>query len=484
MATSVTTADCSNLRINATTPANPTTVQDTNSGSKYVMQYTTGATRDAHGLFVIPPNYLTGNVTMRARLRCPVATSGTLQLALATSKFSTGGAVGTGGASSVTATVGTPTGSAGGIFEAVFDLTSSLPTVGVVNLYAFRIRRVTASDTVSGTVELLDYDIEYTFDPGITKQYTWLPANIWLALAGSPSSLGAGLTAFTASSYDPYAHVFPDSAGNKVGVHTQLPSTFIGGLTSYTIWANGASGTSAYSLGLAMGSAAVGAAYDATLTTDTFSVSPAGSTTVIFTSRAAPISPNAGEMLSLQFSRDNSDAAATSMAFYGVLLEYNVFTASPSPLIDVSPECWSAPTSGAASLLGIADTNNSGYVQRFTQGLDQACQTKRIMPSIYVSGGTFRGYLRTSAASGTIKMRIDYGNPANGANADPVLATGSVVNVPVTGANQLHMFTADISAGLLASDEVILSMVRVGSSDGVTADVDFVEGHVEVGVGA
>jgi hypothetical protein len=480
MATCIVTADASNLKINGTTPATLQTRSETNTGSRFVVTYPTNVTQ-AHGCFVIPPNYLTGNITFRARYVAPVATSGSFTAQLTYFKF-VDGTADNAGVTTITATA-SPTGSAGGLFEAVLTISSNLPTVGVTNFYPFRLSRVT-TDTVTGDVDLLDYSIEYTFDSNMIKQYTWLPANIWLARAGSPSTLGSGTTLLSsAATLDPYCHQLPDSAGNALGTHIQLPSTFTGGLTSYTVIASGANGGNA-GLGLSMGNAAVGAAFDASLTTDAATLTLGAASTVYIKSRSAPISPSAGDMLSLQEVRDNSDANTGILNFYGVLLEYNVFTASPSPVIDLSPECWSAPTSNAAALLGVSDTNNSEYVQRFTQGVDQKCDSKRINPSIFVSGGTFRGYLRTTASSGTIQMRIDYANPANGANADPSLTTGSTINVPVTGANQLLMFTADVSSGLLASDEVFLVMNRLGSGDGVTADVDYVEGHIEVSVGA
>lgn len=483
MATCSVTADCSNLRINATNPATPQTRQDTNSGSKYVMTYT-ASTQRAHGSFVIPPNYLTGNVVVRCRFRCPSATSGAFTLTGEFLKFVDGTGITSNGTTLVSSSTTVAAG-ANQVFEGVLTLSSILPTAGVVNWYAFRLSRTT-TDTVSGDVDLLDYDVEYTFDPSIQKQYTWLPANVWLALAGSPSTFGGGATVLGSSNtVDPYSHRIPDSTGNKLGVHVQLPSTYVSALAHYIIWANG-SNTGSVGFGMAMGNAAVGASYDATLTADTWtqSVGGASSTVHITSSRNAPITASASDMLSLQFTRDSTDANTSALDFYGVLLEYNVFTASPCPIIGLSPECWSAPSSNAASLLGIADTNNSGYVQRFTQGVDQHCEAKRIMPGIYVSGGTFRGFLRTTASSGTIKMRIDYGNPAINSSSDPTLTTGTVINVPVTGAGLLLQFAADITSGLLASDEVILSMYRIGSSDGVTADVDYVEGQVEVGVGA
>lgn len=487
MANCAVTADISNTRVHTSEPATAQTRTSglTNTKSRYVMTFPAPTTR-IHGCFVIPPNYLTGDIIIRARYVVPVATTGQASFTCEIVKFTDGISTTSPTAISSSATVDAAVVGAGNVGELVFTLTSSSPTVGVVNFYGLRFSRTTGTNTLgTNDVDFLDYDVEYQFDPTIQKQYTWLPANIWLPLAGSPSSLGAPLQALgIASTARPYAHTITDTAGNAIGTHIQLPSTYNGGLTSYTIWQMG-SATSAHNFGLAMGAAAVGDAYDATLTTDTFTVTPGGASSQIkISQRTAPISPNAGEMLSLKWTRDESDASGNSISFFGVLLEYNVFAASPSPVQGLSPECWSAPTSGAASLLAIADANNSGFVQRFTQGVTQSCNTKRLMPGIYQSGGTFRGYLRTTASSGTIIMRIDYGNPAVLAGADPTMNTGSNVNVPVTAAGDLLMFTADISPGVVSGDEIFLTMNRIGASDGVTADVDYVEGHVEVGVGA
>lgn len=367
----------------------------------------------------------------------------------------------------------------------MFTLAGSNFTSPRMHWVAFYVQRATVDTATggSGNLDILSYEVEYPCDITFTKQYAYIPASVWQNLAGSPATLGAGSTNIdTSGLYYPYCYQMPDSAGNALGFKYTLPSTYTGNLKYYEIGFNPSAAN--LNLDLQMGAAAVGSSFDPTLTSSSFT----GDNTSSFilgnggAGRSAPISPSAGDTLSLKFTRDNADTSTGIFNFFGLVLEYDVFTASPCPVIQFNPTSLAPPTSNAASLLAVNDTNNGAYIVRFTQGQDQKIAGKRQNPGIYSSGGTFVGYVKTGAGSGNLKFHIEFINPAVGAASDASPTTSSTVSVPVTGANQILRFTIDISAGLVASDEVEALIVREGSTDAVAADADYINGWLEVGV--
>jgi len=481
------TYDASNLRNHSlNTAVGLTIIQDTNI-PKAVYRYdnpnTVGTTK-GHGTFIVAPNYQGGNVVVRVQYRESNNSGSLTGTQLNGCVVKDGDALTAGTTLNLSAASVTVPGTAGNIGELVYTFTTGF-TAGTMHFVPFFIARQT-TDTAGGLLDILSFEVEYAVDITFTKQYAWIPSSVWQSIGGV-ATLGAPTNGVGGSADRfPYTYQFPDVAGGKIGLKYTLPSTYTGNLKYYLVgWDNTASNT--LTMGMAMGEAAVGGNFDPTLTrvAQNYTISGAPVHFIIGNAGAgiaAPISPAANSTLSMQVDRDNTDSNTGIFNVFGVILEYDVFTASPSPVIQFNPTSLAPPTSNAASILAINDTNNSGYLVRFTQGVVNKIAGKRQNPGTYSAGGTFVGFVKTPASSGNLKYHIEFSNPAVGTGSDPTPTVSSTVSVPVTGANQMLRFVIDISPGMVALDEVEAMIVREGDTDGVLGDGDYINGWMEVAV--
>lgn len=471
MATTTFPATAANASVNpAATPAEQTIRSDTNI-SKNVVRFADAAAKTAHFMFCVPANYLSGNPNTRLRWLTP-ATSKDCYWDVTYFFNATNSAVVNGVVVQVT-----PTSDATGldINDTDFAMSSSPAASRLVPMQVRRLGNQ-AADTLSDNADLLDVIFSYTSDPTITKGYIWIPAGAFAIPAASGATHVNNVACTATTVAYPKLIQLNDAANNYADARFALPENFQGNLL-LTAWFKVGADTNAFGFTEGMGAAAVGEDEDPALTTGG-TITIATGTTLRFYSdpqRAAPIAPSAGEECLLRITRDSADTNTGVVYLCGVLVEFDVWNRNPACLeFDVG--AGSLPATDPASILKVDGTNGSRNVAQFANGATQTVDFAGTLPSTYLGGGTLRLRWSSPAASGNCYWRVDVGSPASGTASDPALTAGTPFTSACGGADVINECTVNISADLVAGDEVLVRVVRLGD-DGTDTCEDVVTLH-------
>lgn len=461
-----------NIRGDTTNPVTIADVADTNVG-KWVAQYP-NATSKGHFCVWFPANYLSGNPSCKVRMR---STSGS---AAQTKQFpAVYGFKQSGDGLTTSGTSLTHQDMTFNAANQIEEITFSLATgVAASRLLVFRLD--SNNTGTLATAEVLDLNFEYVIDPSIRKGYLWIPANAFVI----PNASGATLTSRdieSGSGIVPWVIAYRDAVSDYADVRVLLPASFRTNLTCRQIWATGAS-TGNLQLETDMGSAAVGASADPTLTTGTaYTLTTGSNNTIYFDSdHAAPISPNAGDEVQIRITRlgnDGSDTSTVTCHLIGIVLTWDT--------VDKNPVCISmSPLSGAqtgGNLSLDTDSNSSKIVQSYPTGTDNHADFAGQLPSLYGSGGTLRVRWRSSNSDTThaVRWRVDVCSPASGSSSDPSLTTGSNQDILSSGAGLINEFTTSLSSGFVASDNVFVRINRIGTGDSFPGTAEILSCNLE-----
>lgn len=448
--------------------------------SRNVARFDATTEERLHFAFPIPANYLSGNVTLRARWRAN-ATSGDVVWNASYYFLSNNNTTLVDWDSSATTSTSA---TAFDINESTFTLSQGVGTNKLLSINFSR-HGANVSDTLSVDAELTEVSIEYTSDATITKGYQWIPAGAFCVPNGSGATVVSNLS--MGSAINPALVAFTDAANQFVDARFTLPSSYNGNL-KVTTWLRGGTDTNK-TLGftIGMGAASLGSTLDPTLTTSsTYTVTTNTNNqnySYVDLQRDAPISPTAGQECVIRITRDNADTAIATWHFAGVLIEYDVNNRNPA-FVRFDPAAASLPTTNPASIIKVNDTNSSKYIGQYADGATQIIDFSGYLPATYAAGGNLKLRWRTPASSGNAYFRVDWGSPANGTASDPTLTQGTPFASETGGAGVINEVSMNISAGLVAGDTVLIRVVRLADDplDTLSNTVDLLDVVLETSI--
>jgi hypothetical protein len=457
------------MRVDTTTPATPTTVQDTNL-AKYVMRFDTGANKDAHFCIWVPPNYTTGNLQMRWDW-ITTAAAGNASWDLEVLCRVNAGAlnIAPGSATGVSAAPGV----ANQIASTLFNLSPGGLAAGA--LFLCMMRRRTTSDTLAANVWVQAIRYHIPTDPTFTKLYAWAFPQAWkVPTASGAARSSRALTGTTI--IKPSTVVFRDANSDYIDLTINTPEQFNAISAPLLRLYAAANGTGNFVVRIDAASIAVGDAVDKVLTSGSNQTitGPGSASISVSSDLSLPVTPTAGAMLRIRLTRlgsDGSDTATTAYDFLGAGLTFEATGRNPGYII-LDPASCAEPTTDAMTHVEVNGTNSSGFAARAPDAQDTRCDFTVKNPSIYGTGGTI--VIRwSSSGAGDAAFKVGYASPAVGANNDPSLTDSDVEFSTSAGAGLLNEIEIPI-AGLVESDNINIRIWRMGADSGDTigADVD------------
>lgn len=447
-------------------------VDDTNI-SKWVATFDPDVEQFLH--FVVPvfSDYSSGG-TLRIRWRGN-ATSGAVVWKVYYGLFSTfGGVIGS------AATTSTTTTTVAGTANVLNETTMTFSGLAAGNLLAFTISRdaTSGSDTCTVAADLLDVQFEYACDATVAKEYLFVGAKSMNIASGATRT-----TIVTLASNANVIDAFTIVDTNTVDFKFNVPSNFNSAL-KWSYWTYHTNSFQTSTNRLDMGAASVGASDNPSLTTGTNLTKTNNSAAAIgqATATATDVQPTAGQEVNCRFACVT--AAGGGEKLVGVTFEYAATTKNPGT-VRMDPNSGNFGSTGGMTQVAISDSNSTKLVARAASGgvdnqVDFLCHN----PSVWASGGTLRVRWRTPASTGNGYFRVDWASPANGTSPDPTLTAGTATAYATGGANIINEFTIDISAGIVASDTLLIRLTRLGSNvlDTLSNTVDFLEVVFEANV--
>lgn len=455
-----------NFRIDTTNPAVIADVDDTN-GSKSVIQYADAASKDAHALAVVLPDYLSGTGDVTIRWRINDTSTGTCRWSLLYFAIADNNDMSPG-----TTTVTVETAADGTAMNLNTTTFTGLTITAASKVMRLLLRREGGhvNDTLTGlTVEVVDVVFSYTCDATFAKGYQFIPAQAFAI----PGSSGATRGGVVLDAIVPQSFVLRESQDDAVQTRFTIPSNFGGNLT-VTVLQTNAAGSNAIMWRIDAGLVAAGGSTDPSLTAGTaFSVTQnvSANTLQIDQSHALPVTAASGREVVLQIVRvgtDGGDSNTGNANLFGVWIQYDVVGRNPG-IITLDPTCGSIFSTSTASDIQRSDTNSDKFVRRFPDSVISTGDYARFIPSVYASGGILRIAWDSPAASGNGVWKIQWASPASGASSDPAWNAGTEVVAATSGANKRNQFIVGIS-GLAASDTMLVRISRLADDSGGSPD--------------